>query len=49
MRAIWENENKSGLVMDTQLLPEKLSFDNSQELTAIYKAVRRDSEKICKP
>jgi len=35
--------------VDKQLLPEKLSFDNSQELTAIYKAVRRDSEKICKP
>jgi len=48
MKAICENENKSGLV-DKQLLPEKLSLDNSQELTAIYKAVRRDSEKICKP
>jgi len=48
MRAIWEKENKKGLV-GNQILPEKLSHVSSQELTDIYKAVRRDSEKICKP
>ncbi len=48
MKAIWENEEKTGLA-DKSLSTEQLSRDNPQELISIYKAVRGDSEKICEP
>ncbi len=48
MKTIWEGENNSGLV-DKQLVSKTSSLDDFADLCTIYQAIRRDSERVCKP